>query len=115
MPVKFETDQDSVFSLAFTLNINPKKMKKIEKEYMTMKSKEAEDEMEIRVKNILIYYTPYVSLRLTFYFLYPLFFNCKYVFKMYIPRGGGSSKCSQNCPSSTPFPIKALLFYVFNP
>jgi len=48
MPVKFETDQDSVFSLAFTLNINPKKMKRIEKEYMTMKSKEAEDEMEIR-------------------------------------------------------------------
>merc|ERR1719233_1654415 len=48
MPVKFEADQDSVFSLAFTLNINPKKMKRIEKEYMTMKSKEAEDEMEIR-------------------------------------------------------------------
>ena len=50
MPVRFEVDQDSVFSLAFTLNINPKKMKRIEKEYMTMKSKEAEDEMEIRVR-----------------------------------------------------------------
>jgi len=48
MPVKFEADPDSVFSLAFSLNINPKKMKRIEKEYMTMKSKEAEDEMEIR-------------------------------------------------------------------
>ena len=50
MPVKFEADPDSVFSLAFSLNINPKKMKRIEKEYMTMKSKEAEDEMEIRVR-----------------------------------------------------------------
>ena len=47
--MKFEADPDSVFSLAFSLNINPKKMKRIEKEYMTMKSKEAEDEMEIRV------------------------------------------------------------------
>ena len=49
MPIKVEADQDSLFSLAFTMNINPKKMKRIEKEYMTMKSKEAEDEMEIRV------------------------------------------------------------------
>ena len=53
MPVRFENDQESIFSLAFTLNINPKKMKKIEKEYMTMKSKEAEDEMEIRVTLLL--------------------------------------------------------------
>ena len=50
MPVRFEMDQDSIFSTAFSLNINQKKMKRIEKEYMTMKSKEAEDEMEIRVK-----------------------------------------------------------------
>eukprot|EP00092_Neocalanus_flemingeri_P004135 GFUD01004449.1.p1 GENE.GFUD01004449.1~~GFUD01004449.1.p1 ORF type:complete len:563 (+),score=181.11 GFUD01004449.1:228-1691(+) len=48
MPVRFEADQESVFSMAFSLNINQKKMKRIEKEYMTMKSKEAEDEMEIR-------------------------------------------------------------------
>ena len=55
MPGKFEADQDAVFSLAFSLDLNQKKMKKIEKEYMTMKSREAEDEMEIRVgKNLFV-------------------------------------------------------------
>ena len=50
MPARFEADQDSVFTVAFSISINQKKMKRIEKEYMTMKTKEAEDEMEIRVK-----------------------------------------------------------------
>ena len=49
MPNKFETEQDSIFNSAFSLNINHKMMKKIEKEYLTMKSKKTEDEMEIRV------------------------------------------------------------------
>ena len=49
MPLKFESDQDSVFNTAFSLTINQKLMKKIEKEYLTMKSKKTEDEMEIRV------------------------------------------------------------------
>ena len=49
MPGKFETDQDSIFNIAFSLTINQKLMKKIEKEYLTMKSKKTEDEMEIRV------------------------------------------------------------------
>jgi len=48
MPARFEADQDSVFTVAFSISINQKKMKRIEKEYMTMKTKEAEDEMEIR-------------------------------------------------------------------
>ena len=60
MPARFEADQDSVFTVAFSISINQKKMKRIEKEYMTMKTKEAEDEMEIRVKfmhkrNIIIH------------------------------------------------------------
>ena len=50
MPHKFESDQDSVFNTAFSLTINQKLMKKIEKEYLTMKSKKTEDEMEIRVR-----------------------------------------------------------------
>ena len=49
MPNQFETEQDSIFNSAFSLNINQKLMKKIEKEYLTMKSKKTEDEMEIRV------------------------------------------------------------------
>ena len=49
MPHQFETEQDSIFSSAFSLTINQKLMKKIEKEYLTMKSKKTEDEMEIRV------------------------------------------------------------------
>lgn len=48
MPAKFEADPESVMSLAFSLKINGKKMKKMEKEYMTMKTKEKEDEIELR-------------------------------------------------------------------
>merc|ERR1719250_440213 len=48
MPKKFEADQEAVFSMAFLLKINQKKMKRVEKEYTTMKSKEKEDEIEIR-------------------------------------------------------------------
>ena len=55
MPGKFETDQDSIFNIAFSLTINQKLMKKIEKEYLTMKSKKTEDEMEIRVSLALLH------------------------------------------------------------
>ena len=48
----FEANQEAVFKLAFELNINQKKMKKLEKEYTTMKTKEKEDEIEIRVSKI---------------------------------------------------------------
>jgi len=48
MPKKFDADQEAVFSMAFLLKINQKKMKKLEKEYTTMKSKEKEDEIELR-------------------------------------------------------------------
>merc|ERR1719410_471927 len=48
MPAHFEANQESVFSLAFDIVINQKKMKRVGKEYTTMKSKEKEDEIEIR-------------------------------------------------------------------
>merc|ERR1719232_1629885 len=48
MPERFEADQDSIFTSAFNLSINQKMMKKIEKEYLTMRSKKTEDEMEIK-------------------------------------------------------------------
>jgi len=49
MPSKFEADPDAIFNLAYSLKINQKKMKKLEKEYTTMKTKEKEDEIELRV------------------------------------------------------------------
>ena len=49
MPLKFEADQEAIFSMAFGLKINQKKMKRLEKEYTTMKCKEKEDEIELRV------------------------------------------------------------------
>ena len=51
MPAHFEANQEAVFTLAFEIIINQKKMKRVEKEYTTMKSKEKEDEIEIRVKS----------------------------------------------------------------
>jgi len=48
MPAHFEANQEAVFALAFEIVINQKKMKRVEKEYTTMKSKEKEDEIEIR-------------------------------------------------------------------
>merc|ERR1711997_1294277 len=39
MPANFESDPDEVISVAFGLKINQKRMKKMEKEYTTMKTK----------------------------------------------------------------------------
>lgn len=49
MPANFEADPEGVIHLAFSIKINQKKMKKLEKEYTTMKTKEKEDEIELRV------------------------------------------------------------------
>ncbi len=48
MPSKFESDPESVFALAFSLKLNAKRMRRLEKEYTTMKTKEKEDEIELR-------------------------------------------------------------------
>ena len=50
MPAFFEADAEGVINLAFSIKINQKKMKKLEKEYTTMKTKEKEDEIELRVR-----------------------------------------------------------------
>ena len=52
MPAKFETDPEGVINLAFSIKINQKKMKKLEREYTTMKTKEKEDEIELRVRSL---------------------------------------------------------------
>ena len=49
MPDNFQSDPDVVFNMAFSIHINQKKLKKIEKDYNTRQTKENEDEMEIRV------------------------------------------------------------------
>ena len=54
MPAHFEANQEAVFKLAFDININQKKMKKLEKEYTTMKTREKEDEIEIRVSFLAV-------------------------------------------------------------
>merc|ERR1719400_177200 len=48
MPAFFEADAEGVINLAFSIKINQKKMRRLEKEYTTMKSKEKEDEIELR-------------------------------------------------------------------
>lgn len=49
LPEFYNRDPDLLFSKAYTLvKYNPKKMKKIEKEYMTMKTKEMEEQVEMR-------------------------------------------------------------------
>ena len=50
MPTKFESDPETVFTAAYNVKINQKKMKRMEKEYTTMKTKEKEDEIELRVR-----------------------------------------------------------------
>ena len=52
MPANFEADPEGVIHLAFSIKINQKKMKKLEKEYTTMKTKEKEDEIELRVSTL---------------------------------------------------------------
>ena len=61
MPSRFEEHQDKIFSAAFDMSLNQKMMKKIEKEYLTMKSKKTEDEMEIKVEilTFLFIFKPY--------------------------------------------------------
>ena len=53
MPSKFDADPDRVFDEAYGVRLNYKKMKKLEKEYTTMKVKEKEDEIELRVSTCL--------------------------------------------------------------
>ena len=55
MPARFESDPEEVMNLAFSIKINQKKMKKMEKEYTTMKTKEKEDEIELRVNKWVLY------------------------------------------------------------
>ena len=49
MPLKYETDHESLFQRAFAVQYNAKKMKKLEKEYQVIRKEEQEEQIEIRV------------------------------------------------------------------
>lgn len=49
LPGKVEADVEGIFTLAFAQKINPKKMKKWEKEYADIRKKEQEEMVELRV------------------------------------------------------------------
>jgi hypothetical protein len=48
VPIKHETDNETLFQRAFTLPYNSKKMKKLEKEYTVIRKEEQEEQIEIR-------------------------------------------------------------------
>jgi ecotropic viral integration site 5 protein len=49
LPHIVENDADTMFNLAFSMKINTKKMKKMEKEYADLRKKEQEEMVELRV------------------------------------------------------------------
>lgn len=49
LPLRVEADPDCLFNLAFSMKINTKKMKKMEKEYADLRKKEQEEMVELRV------------------------------------------------------------------
>nr|XP_013099748.1 unnamed protein product [Stomoxys calcitrans] len=48
LPKKVEADSDAFFQLAYSIKINTKRMKKMEKEYQDVKKKEQEEMVELR-------------------------------------------------------------------
>ncbi|KAJ8876366.1 hypothetical protein PR048_020811 [Dryococelus australis] len=48
LPAKAEVDPDNLMNLAYSVKINPKRMKKLEKDYTVMKTKEQEEMVELR-------------------------------------------------------------------
>ncbi|XP_043195541.1 ecotropic viral integration site 5 ortholog-like isoform X1 [Amphibalanus amphitrite] len=48
MPARFESDPETHFTLAQNVKYNAKRMKKLEKEYTVMKTKEHEEQVELR-------------------------------------------------------------------
>lgn len=54
LPPQIEADPENLFTAAFNVNYNAKKMKKLEKDYAAMKTKEQEEMVELRVSYIFI-------------------------------------------------------------
>lgn len=54
LPGKVESDIEGLFNLAYSIKINTKKMKKMEKDYAELRKKEQEEMVELRVRKRLI-------------------------------------------------------------
>lgn len=52
LPGKVESDIEGLFNLAYSIKINTKKMKKMEKDYAELRKKEQEEMVELRVRKI---------------------------------------------------------------
>lgn len=52
LPERVQNDPENLFNIAFTIKINTKKMKKLEKEYADVRKKEQEEMGELRVSKI---------------------------------------------------------------
>lgn len=50
LPGRVEADVDNFFNLVFSMKINTKRMKKLEKEYSDLRKKEQEEMVELRVR-----------------------------------------------------------------
>lgn len=48
LPIKHENDHESILNRAFTVKYNPKKMKKLEKDFSILKKEEQEEQIEMR-------------------------------------------------------------------
>lgn len=72
LPQKVESDVEGLFNLAYSIKINTKRMKKMEKDYAELRKKEQEEMVELRVSDNLvrkINYHVLISFNL-FYFLH---------------------------------------------
>jgi hypothetical protein len=49
LPQKVENDIEGLFNLSYSMKINTKKMKKMEKDYAELRKKEQEEMVELRV------------------------------------------------------------------
>lgn len=52
MPGRAEADTENLMQIAYNVKYNAKRMKKLEKEYTVMKTKEQEEMVELRVNKI---------------------------------------------------------------
>lgn len=53
LPARAEADPETLLNAAYNIKYNTKKMKKLEKEYLVIKSKEQEEMVELRVSTSL--------------------------------------------------------------
>lgn len=50
LPSRADANPDPLMNLAYSMKLNPKRMKKLEKEYTIIKTKEQEEMVELRVR-----------------------------------------------------------------